>query len=187
MLVRSIRHKPHAVASSEQVMLGARGSMRDPKWRAGYALLSQYGLSFDLQTPYWHLIDAVELATTFPDTQLILNHTGLPADRSVNGLQVWYAAMQTLAKASNVVVKISGLGVADQPWTVQDNQTIVLNTIELFGVDRCMFASNFPVDSLVADFDTIFSGFKKIVSHFSRAEQQSLFHDNALRIYRIEQ
>ena len=61
-----------------------------------------------------------------------------------------------------------------------------LAVIEAFGVERSMFASNFPVDSLCADFDTIFSGFRKIVSGFSQAEQRALFHDNAVRIYGME-
>ena len=73
-------------------------------------------------------------------------------------------AMRVLAEQRNVACKISGLGQPGQPWTVASNGRVVLDTIEIFGVDRCMFASNFPVDSLVADFDTIFDGFKTIVA-----------------------
>jgi len=62
----------------------------------------------------------------------------------------------------------------------------VLDTIRIFGVVRCMFASNFPVDSLCADFDTIVTGFKTIVQGFAGADQRRLFHDNAVRIYRLD-
>jgi predicted TIM-barrel fold metal-dependent hydrolase len=159
--------------------------MGDPAWRRGYALLEKYGLSFDLQTPWWHLAEAAALARDFPNTQVILNHTGLPADRTPEGLAGWRRAMQTLAAAPNVAVKISGLGQPGQPWTVAANGQIIRDTIAIFGVDRCMFASNFPVDGLCADFDAIFSGFKTIVADLSQAEQLKLFHDNAMRIYRL--
>ena len=160
--------------------------MGDPAWRRGYALLERYGLSFDLQTPWWHLAEAAALARDFPNTQIILNHTGLPADRTPEGLAGWRSAMQTLAARPNVAVKISGLGQPGQPWTVAANGPIVRDTIAIFGVDRCMFASNFPVDGLCADFDTIFSGFKTIVADLSQAEQTSLFCANALRFYRLD-
>jgi predicted TIM-barrel fold metal-dependent hydrolase len=183
--VRGIRHKPRAAAAPAEVQVGAPGSMGDPAWRRGYALLERYGLSFDLQTPSWHLPEAARLARDFPNTQIILNHTGLPADRGPDGLAGWRKAMAALATAPNVALKISGLGQPDKPWTVEANGPVVRAAISVFGVDRCMFASNFPVDSLCADFDTIFTGFKTIVADLSRREQLQLFHDNAVRIYRL--
>ena len=184
--VRGIRHKPRAAPSLDEARIGTPGSMGDPAWRRGYALLDKYGLSFDLQTPWWHLAEAAELAHDFPTTQIILSHTGLPADRSAEGLAGWRKAMQTLASRPNVAVKISGLGQPGQPWTVAANGPIVRDTIAIFGVDRCMFASNFPVDRLCADFDTIFAGFKAIVRDLSQAEQRVLFSANAIRIYRLD-
>lgn len=183
--VRSVRHKPRAASRPGVVQPGAPGSMGDERWRRGYALLEEHGLAFDLQTPCWHLGEAYALACDFPRTRIILNHTGLPADRSDEGLSAWRRAMRGLARAPNVVVKISGLGQPGVAWTVEANGPIVLDTIEIFGVDRCMFASNFPVDSLVADFDTIYGGFMRIVEHLDATEQRKLFRDNARRIYRI--
>jgi predicted TIM-barrel fold metal-dependent hydrolase len=183
--VRGIRHKPRAAARPAEVQIGAPGSMGDPAWRQGYALLERYGLTFDLQTPWWHLPEAAQLARDVPNTPIILNHTGLPADRSADGLAGWREAMATLAALPNVALKISGLGQPGQPWTVEANGPVVRDAISIFGIDRCMFASNFPVDRLCADFDTIFAGFKTIVADLSRAEQLKLFHDNAARIYRL--
>jgi predicted TIM-barrel fold metal-dependent hydrolase len=185
--VRGIRHKPRASPSPDRIERGAPGSMGDPAWRHGYAMLERFGLSFDLQTPWWHLAEAAALARDFPDTQIILNHTGLPADRSEEGLEAWREAMRTLAREPNVACKISGLGQPGRPWTVEGNGAIVLDTIAIFGVERCMFASNFPVDSLVADFATIFDGFKAIVAHLGAAERAALFHDNAVRLYRLDE
>ncbi len=180
--VRSIRHKPCANAAPG----GAGGGMTDAAWRRGYALLRRFGLRFDLQTPWWHLHEAADLARAFPDTQIILNHTGLPADRSPQGIEGWKRAMATLAQCSNVAVKISGLGVPGKNWTADANRNIVLTVIELFGAGRSMFASNFPVDSLCGTFGQIFGGFREIVADFSASDQQKLFRDNAIRIYAME-
>lgn len=185
-LTRGVRHKPRASAAPDAAARGAPGSMDDPTWRDGYALLSRNGLSFDLQTPYWHLVAAAELARDFPETTLILNHAGLPVDRSAEGLAAWRAALEELAAEANTAIKISGLGQAGRPWTVASNGPVVLDAIRIFGADRAMFASNFPVDSLVADFDTVYDGFKAIAAGFSPGELQKLFHDNAVRYYRLE-
>ena len=123
--VRGIRHKPKAASRPDLVEKGAPGSMGDPKWRAGFAQLAPNGLSFDLQTPWWHLYEAADLAQAFPETQIILNHTGLPSDRSEEGLAGWVKAMRALAGNSNAAVKISGLGRPDHPWTPEDNRWIV--------------------------------------------------------------
>jgi predicted TIM-barrel fold metal-dependent hydrolase len=184
-LVRGVRHKPAAAPSPGAVTAGAPGSMSDPRWRRGYARLARHGLSFDLQTPWWHLREAATLARDFPDTLIVLNHTGLPADRSPEGLRAWRDEMAVLAAEPNTAVKISGLGVPGRPWTVEANRELVLRTIDLFGVDRAMFASNFPVDGLVASFDVIYSGFKAIVAGFPLRDRRRLFHDNAARLYRL--
>jgi len=184
-LVRAVRHKPRAAVSPAGVEPGAPGSMGDARWRAGYALLEAHGLHFELQTPWWHLAEAADLARDFPRTPIVLNHSGLPADRSPAGLAGWRAAMQDFAACPNAVVKISGLGQPGRPWRVEDNAPIVRDVLEAFGVERCMFASNYPVDGLVASYDTIMGGFKAIVADRPRRERLQLFHDNAARIYRI--
>lgn len=184
--VRGIRHKPKAAAGPDQVERGAPGSMGDAAFRRGFAMLAPNGLSFDLQTPWWHLSEAADLAAEFPDTQIIINHTGLPSDRSEQGLAGWRAAMRRAAECPNIAVKISGLGQKGQPWTTEANGPIIRETIASFGQARCMFASNFPVDSLVASFSTIFNGFQQVVADRPQAEQDNLFWANAARIYRID-
>lgn len=182
--VRSIRHKPRANASASD---SGAGGMTDALWRRGYALLRRFGLRFDLQTPWWHLHEAAQLARTYPDTQIILNHAGLPADRSPQGLEGWKSEMAALAQCPNVAVKISGIGVPGRAWTSDANRSIVLSVIDLFGTGRAMFASNFPVDSLCATFSEIFGGFREIVADFSASDQRLLFRDSAIRIYAMDQ
>jgi len=172
--VRGIRHKPRP------------GALRDARWRAGYALLARFGLRFDLQAPSTALADAAALCRAFPGTQLVLNHAGLPADRSAEGIAGWKRALRVLAECPNAAIKISGLGVPGRRWTPELNREIVLSAIEIFGVQRAMFASNFPVDGLCASFEEVFSGFREIARQFSALEQRALFHDNAIRLYAME-
>jgi predicted TIM-barrel fold metal-dependent hydrolase len=128
----------------------------------------------------------VGLARDFPRTLIILNHAGLPSDRSREGLVGWHQAMATFAGEPNVRVKISGLGQRDRLWTVSDNRWIVEEIIAMFGADRAMFASNFPVDSLCASFDTIYAGFKEIAARYTRKDQELLFCKTAREVYRTK-
>jgi len=183
-LIRSIRQKPVAAPSPATFKPGMPGSMADPAFRRGYALLARHGLHYDLQTPWWHLGEAADLAHDFPDTLIVLNHTGLPADRSPQGLAGWRDAMARFADRPNTAVKISGIGVPGQAWTAELQREVVRDTIRLFGADRCMVGSNFPVDSLCASYDAIFSGLKTITADLPASLRQDLFHDTAMRIYR---
>ena len=181
-IVKSVRHKPRSNPSPG----GSAGGMTDSAFIKGFKQLRAHGLHFDLQTPWWHLADAARLAAHSPDTQIILNHTGLPSDRSTDGLAAWHDAMRNFAALDQASVKISGLGLADRAWTIEDNRDIVRRTIDLFGVKRCLFASNFPVDGLCGTFDTIYGGYLDATSDFSLADQDALFAGNAARIYTLK-
>jgi len=183
-LVRSVRHKPEGAASPSEAAAGRRTLMSDERWRAGYALLERHGLHFDLQTPWWNLREAAELARDFPRTTLIVNHAGVPGDRAPETIAGWRAGMESLAARANVVVKISGLGMAGRPWTVADNADVVTTIIRLFGPRRVMFGSNYPVDALCAGFRQIFDGFREMASPWSEADQRAMFWETGLRIYR---
>jgi len=184
-IVRSVRHKP-TVTHSPHVPRGLpRGSMSDTRWRDGYALLAGHGIDFDLQVVHWHLPEAARLARDFPGTTIIVNHAGLPSDRTAAGLAAWRRSLECIAGEPNVAIKISGIGVPGAPWTVAANREVVLDTIRIFGVDRCMFASNFPVDRLAGEFAAIFRGFLAITADLPEADRRKLFHDNAIRYYRL--
>jgi predicted TIM-barrel fold metal-dependent hydrolase len=180
--VRGVRHKPR---SNPKPGLSEPGSMADPQWVEGYARLAPYGFRFDLQTPWWHLHEAAQLADRYPDIPMILLHSGLPGDRSAEGIAGWKKAMAILAKRPNAFAKISGIGLPGRRWLVANNRDIVLTIIDLYGVDRCMFGSNFPVDGVCGDLDTIFSGYKEITGGLGAEAQAKLFHDNAIRIYDV--
>jgi predicted TIM-barrel fold metal-dependent hydrolase len=181
-LVRGVRHKPGGPDAPGQAGLTL---MSDDQWRRGYALLETHSLSFDLQTPWWNLAEGVALARDFPATVILLNHTGLPSDRTDAGLNAWHRAMASFAEQHNVRVKISGLGQPGRAWTTAENRWIVRETIATFGAERCMFGSNFPVDSLCASFATIFGGFRDIVEDLPLEDQKRLFYGTAREVYRI--
>jgi len=186
-LVRGLRHKPKGMARPEDYDAAHRipGSMRCPAWRAGYRHLAESGLHFELQTPWWHLPDGFELARDFPDTLIVLNHLGLPVDRSAAGLVAWRETMARFSDAPNARVKLSGICVPGQRWTPELNGPVVLEAISLFGAGRCMVASNFPVDGLHAAFDEIMDGLKAITAGLPRADRLRVFHGTAVETYRL--
>ena len=182
-LVRSVRHKPGGPTRPSDVGF-SRTLMSDDVWRRGFERLEHHGLHFDLQTPWWNLDEAARLAADFPRTTIVLNHAGLPADRSDAGLAAWRTHLDHFAAQPNTMVKISGIGLPGRRWYVNDNRRVVNETIMAFGPERAMFASNFPVDSLCGSYDAIMTGFKHIVACRPAAEQAALFYSTAHRIYR---
>jgi predicted TIM-barrel fold metal-dependent hydrolase len=184
-LTRGIRNFPKAAPGAREAKRGAPGSMDDPKWRRGYALLERHKFSADIQVPWWHMDALAELAADFPNTQIIIVHAGLPSDRGAEGLADWRRALQQAAAHANVAIKLSGIGEPGLPWRLESNGPIIRDAVRIFGAERGMFASNFPVDSIVGSFDTIYDGFRAAVADLSLAGQRKLFHDNAARIYRL--
>jgi predicted TIM-barrel fold metal-dependent hydrolase len=183
--IRGIRHAINWHPDPSKTYVDCPDLIRTSAWRRGFGLLRRFGFSFDLQLYPGQMADAAELARAYPDILIILDHAGMPVDRDEEGLDVWRRGMWELATVPNVVVKISGLGTVDWTWSVESIRPFVLQTIEAFGVSRCMFASNFPVDKLYSDFDTLYGAFRAITEPFSTDERRMLFHDNAVRYYRL--
>lgn len=185
-LVRGIRSKPVTSPNARAAPPEGPGTMSDPAWRRGLALLQKYGLSWDLRVPFWHLEEAGRLVGEIPEFPIVLNHTGLPWDRSEAGLATWRAGMRALAAHANIHCKISELGLRDAAWTVESNRRVVREALDIFGIDRCMFASNFPVAGLRVGYRAQIAGLLQILGDLTRADLDLLFRDNAARFYRIE-
>ena len=159
--------------------------MDNPVWRAGFADLAAYGLSFDLQI-YPHQADqAARLAAEHGGTPLILNHAGMWADRGLAGWRAWKTGLRALAAESNVAVKISGLGMFDRDWTLESVRPLVLETLDAFGPDRAMFASNFPVDKLSGTYVATWRAFDTITADLDDVARAALFRETARRVYRL--
>ncbi|MGF6770459.1 putative TIM-barrel fold metal-dependent hydrolase [Paraburkholderia sp. GAS199] len=163
-----------------------RHFMREPQWRQHFTLLRRYDMSFDLQIYPSQMEEAAALAHAHGDTQFVVNHAGMFVDRnSVAGYRAWRDGMRLLATCENVTVKLSGLAMFDHRWTVESLRPYVLETIDTFGVERAMFASNFPVDRLFGSYTDLWRAYASVVQDASEAERHALFRGNAERVYRI--
>lgn len=159
--------------------------MTDPAWLAGLAAVAEAGLSFDLQVFPDQLGQAAAVAADHGDLPIVLDHAGMPIERDRDGLDRWKRDLTVLAAEPNTMVKISALGTNDHTWTVDSIRRIVLDTIEVFGPLRCMFASNFPVDGLYSTFGALFAAFDALTAGFDRGERDELFAGTARRFYRM--
>lgn len=181
-----------------------RGLLLDPAYQQGVAQLAKYGLSYDAWLFFHQLPELVELAKTVPDTPVIVNHCGgivrigAYSDLSHQVFSTWLEGMRALAVLPNVYVKLGGLGMringfefekgALPPSSEQLTQSWkpwMEPCIELFGADRCMFESNFPVDKGSYSYVTCWNAFKRMTSGASADERHALFEDTATRVYRL--
>ncbi|MFT7577276.1 MAG: putative TIM-barrel fold metal-dependent hydrolase [Alphaproteobacteria bacterium] len=185
-IVRGIRHKPAAASAPNTIEHANPGSMSDPAWQQGYAALQPNNLHFELQAPWWHVTELMQLIEKFPETPVVINHAFMPVDRSPDALKSWQDAISLAGTAPNVTIKISGIGVSGKPWTLADQRPIIDACIDTFGPKRCIFASNFPVDSLVGSFDDIYGGFLDATADLDQSDRYAMFHDNVIRIYRLD-
>lgn len=183
--VRGIRSKPVTATDPDKSVKGQPGSLQDPAWLDGLATLERFGLSWDLRVPFWHLQEAADVAKLFPGIAIMLNHTGLPLDRSASGLAVWRKGMEALAEVPNVYVKLSELGLRGGRWDPVSNRQVLREAVSIFGSDRAVFASNLPVSGLSASFDTLFAGVLEALSDLDQAAIDSIFAGNARRFYRM--
>ena len=159
--------------------------LSDESWRKNLGLLERFGWSFDAQVYYQQMPALADLARRYPNLQFILDHAGMPAERDAAGLEGWRTGMQLLAQCPNIAVKLCGYGMVDTKWTVGSIRPFVLQPIEWFGPQRCMFGSNFPVDRLMATYERLWAAYRELTGDFSPAEKSLLFGGTAERIYRI--
>lgn len=159
--------------------------LEDPAFHRGYGLLEEYGLLFGLDTVWEKMPQARALAERFPTTVLIVDHCGYPRARDGGYFANWRRAVHDLARAENVMMKISGLGMRDPSWTIDSIRPWILECIEAFGTDRCVFGTNWPVDRLYSSYPDLIAAYRTAIGDFSPAEQQAMFSLNAERIYSI--
>jgi predicted TIM-barrel fold metal-dependent hydrolase len=163
-----------------------RHYMREPLWCDNLRRLAQFGWSFDLQIYPSQVDDAARLIDWNPDVTFILNHAGMFVDRDTPaGWRQWRDGLRYLAARGNVAAKLSGFAMFDHHWTIESLRAYVLQAIDAFGVGRCMFASNFPIDALHSDYERLWSAYAEIVAGASQSERDLLFTDNAIRYYRL--
>ena len=184
---------------------GPRALALDPAFREGFAELAPLGLSFDAWLFHPQLDELVDLARAFPDTAIILNHVGGPlgvgayAGRRDEVLAVWRRGIVELARCPNILVKVGGLGMLYYGFDFHE-RAVPPDSVDLaaawhpfaeecfdrFGVERCLFESNFPVDKQSCSYNALANAFKRLTRGFSETERSAFFSRNAARAYRIE-
>ena len=157
----------------------------EPDFHRGYALMEKYDLVASIAAQWQDMEKLRDLAAAFPNTVIVIDHAGGPAERTPEYFGHWKRGMQVAAQAENIICKISGLGMGDQNWTVESIRPYVLHCIETFGVERSLFATNWPVDGLWSDYDTIVSAYDEITRDFTEDERRAMFSANTERLYRI--
>ena len=126
-----------------------------------------------------------DLAQRHPATPMVLDHAGFPLERTDEYFNNWTGGLRTLAEADNVWCKISGLGMADNDWTVESFRPWVMQCIETFGVERCFFGTNWPVDKMYSTYSDVVDAYAEIIKDLSADEQVALFSGNAEKVFRI--
>ncbi len=173
-------------------------------FRSGFKHLASRNMSFEVWCCHPQIPDATDLARAFPDTTIVLNHFGGPLGigpyegKADEVFADWKGMIDELAGCPNVVAKLGGLNmdINGYGWEtrslppgsdehVDATRRYYEHTIEKFGVDRCMFESNFPVDKLSISYTTLWNAAKKLSKGYSAAERAALFHDTAVRVYRL--
>ncbi len=157
----------------------------EPAWRRGFAELAPRTLVSCIDTRVELAEDIRDLARTFPETQICIDHCAIPMGRDAESFRRWRAAMDVMAGSPNVTMKVSGLGMCDPRWTVESIRPYVLGSIEAFGVRRVVFGTNWPVDRMYSSYPDVINAYAEIISGFSRDEQTALFSGNAERLFRI--
>lgn len=185
-IVRGIRSKPVIARRAGDSATGT-GTLHDPQWVEGIAALAAHGFSWDLRVPYYHLSEAADVLADFPELPVVVNHCGLPLDRSDEGLRLWHDGMERLAALPRTVVKVSELGLHRNRWDRPSNEVVVRDTLAMFGADRALFASNLPVATLTAaDFDEVMDTILAGAADLDADGLDALFHRTAARVYRLD-
>jgi predicted TIM-barrel fold metal-dependent hydrolase len=184
-LIRGVRMQLHW-HENEQYRFASRPDLADNAlFRRNFAALADYGLSFDLQVFQSQMAGAARLAADFPQTTFILQHAGMLEDLSDEGREAWCRGMRLLAARPNVVSKLSALGTFVHKNDPEHVAWVVRETISIFGAERCLYGSNFPIEKLWTDYAALLNAYRDAVSYLTHAEQRAVLHDTAARVYRL--
>ncbi|MHB9755279.1 amidohydrolase family protein [Streptomyces sp. BYX5S] len=177
----------------------------DPAFQAGARVLAQRGLSLDVWAYHSQLPQVRDLARACPDTTIVVDHMGGPLGvgpythhTRADVLAEWDREMTELARFPNVHLKLSGAGLRvlgfrfdERPAPPNSEQLaaamapLIETCLRRFGTERCMFASNFPVDKGMFGYRVLWNAFARTVADLSPAEQARLFHETAESVYRM--
>lgn len=164
---------------------GTDALLDSPAFLRGLAELAHRDLSFDLQLIPRQIPRVIAVLREVPGLRVALCHCGSPWDQDAEGLRAWRAGLRGLASLPTISCKVSGLGMFNPDWTTRELRPIIRDVIEIFGPERVMFGSNFPVDKLYNSYDALWQAYEAAVEDFSDAEKRQMFFQSAADFYRI--
>ncbi|MGL3213669.1 amidohydrolase family protein [Bradyrhizobium sp. BR 1433] len=185
-LVRGVRMQLHWHENPLYRFAARADLCTDPVIRHNVGHLADYGWSFDLQVFASQMADAAGLAEACPDVTFILQHAGMLEDLSPHGRATWRSGMTRLARCPNVVSKLSGLGTFIHRNDAAHIAGVVTDTVAIFGTDRCLFGSNFPIEKLWTSYRDLIVAFKTAAERLSPQQRNAIFSTTAARVYRLE-
>lgn len=148
---------------------------------------AELGISVELRRSHDQFAELEEVAARWPGVTVALSHGCLPLERNADELAAWSAAMTRLAAHGNVVCKISAVaGASDPDWTPDSIRPWILTCIEVFGADRCLLGSNWPVDRLFGTYRGLIDAYREVTAELTAEERSAVFHRTAERVYGIE-
>jgi predicted TIM-barrel fold metal-dependent hydrolase len=183
-LVRGVRMQLHWHENPLYRFAARADLCADPAIRRNVARLADYGWSFDLQVFAPQMPDAAGLAEACPDVTFVLQHAGMLEDLSPAGRAAWRAGMVRLASRPNVVSKLSGLGTFMHRNDPAHVAAIVAETVDIFGPNRCLFGSNFPIEKLWTSYRSLVQAYLDATKSDPR-HRDAILRDTAMRIYRL--
>jgi len=182
---RGIRQQLHWHANPQYRFAPRPDVMNDADWRRGLKHLAANNLLFEIQLFTSQFQDGASLARAFPDTVFVLEHAGMLEDMSEAGWASWRTGMQALAALPNMNVKLSGLNTFVHACRADVMGPIIKDTVAMFGADRCVYGSNFPIEKLWTDYRTFYRTFREAIDHLPERDQRAVLHDTAARLYRM--
>lgn len=182
-LMRGIRQQLHWHENPQYRFAERPDIPDDPAFRRNLARLQDHGWLFELQIFTSQMAAGARLAASLPSLVLVLEHAGMPEDRSADGRRRWREGLKRLADQPNVHTKLSGLGTFIRRNDPAHIAEVVAETVEMFGADRCVWGSNFPVEKIWTDCSSILDAFRAAIGHLPESQQRSILHDNAARLY----
>lgn len=182
---RGIRQQLHWHENPQYRFAPHPETMNDPAWRRGFAHLARHGLLFEIQLFASQMLHGAALARAFPETTFVLEHAGMLEDMSEQGWARWREGMMALAERPNMNVKLSGLGTFVHACRADVMGPIIEATVGIFGADRCLYGSNFPIEKLWTDYETLYRTFRASIAHLGESEQHAILYGTASRLYRI--
>jgi predicted TIM-barrel fold metal-dependent hydrolase len=185
-LMRGVRMQLHWHENPEYRFAARPDLMNDPVVRHNIARLADHGWSFDLQVFASQMADAARLAADTPAVTFVLQHCGMPEDLTPSGRAAWRDGMARLAERPNVAVKLSALGTFVHRLDETLIADIVGETRALFGAERCLFGSNFPIEKLWTSYAELVAAYRRVLAAYPEAEQRAMLGGTARRVYRVE-